>query len=450
MSGYTNVLMRATSLDTSPKLDAFTGVRIWCDDEKFYFSGDETGRVLEADCPWATQAMADNILATVAGYAYQPFNAQGAMLVPIAELGDGVNVGGVYSTLGVISTDFDAMCASGIGAPADEEIDHEYPYMTKQEREMLRKVSLGKSYYGTRITRANGLEFVKTEADGTEKSRAKFNSDVLAFYDDDGAEALYFDAVAKRYRFRGDVEITGGSINVNDNFIVREDGSVEINGPLSITGGADFIQVRYSTDKAAVVPLGWSKSWDDAWSNTSTEVWAIYSYDNGNNWTTPILAQGKTGAAGDPGSDASVPAWVDAYTASAKYNTLVNNEWVVSMNLYGSKIYGGAYYDISGIGQLTLALSAARAVSAYPMLDFSGEVDGEYQSGFSVGIMPEDGYVGITVGNGVAWESNVGSGNGEQCDIIAVGTHTFRNNAIFEGYVDFSNASVTGLDIVFG
>jgi hypothetical protein len=138
MPGTINVLNRAVSLDTAPKFEAHTGVRLWYDDEQYFFAGDETGRVLEADNPWATQSMAESVLASISGYSYQPFEAGSAILDPAAELGDGVNVGGVYGPLASITTRFDAMCAADIAAPADEEIDHEYPYLSPAEREYKR------------------------------------------------------------------------------------------------------------------------------------------------------------------------------------------------------------------------------------------------------------------------------------------------------------------------
>lgn len=138
MSHYTNVRNRAASCETAPPFAPFTGVRLWYDDEQYFFAGDETGRVLEADNPWATQAMAESVLASVSGYSYQPFEAGSAILDPAAELGDGVNVGGVYGPLASITTRFDAMCAADISAPADEEIDHEYPYLSPAEREYKR------------------------------------------------------------------------------------------------------------------------------------------------------------------------------------------------------------------------------------------------------------------------------------------------------------------------
>ena len=238
MADYINLLNNAASLDYAPALEPFTGVRLWYDDDLCYFAGDESGRVMEADCPWATQAMANSILDSIRGFEYQPFEAGTALLDPGAELGDGISVGGVYAPLASVNTTFGAMFTSDISAPSDEEVDHEYPFMTKQERELSRKVALGKAYYGTRITRQNGLEVVKTDASGTETARVRLNSDELAFYDASGDEALYFDAAAGKYRFRGDVEITGGTMNVNDNFIVDEDGNLTINGNINLAGGS--------------------------------------------------------------------------------------------------------------------------------------------------------------------------------------------------------------------
>lgn len=226
------------SFQDSPPFAPYSKVILRYDeDDSAFAAGDDTGRALEAFCPWATQAMADNILAKVKGYAYRPFEAAGAQLDPAAELGDGVTVNGTYSVLASLDTIFDAAMVSEIGAPAEEEIDHEYPYLSPTQRELGRRVKLGASYYGTRITRKNGLEIVKTDGQ-TEKSRVTLNSDLLAFYNDDGSEALYFDTNAGKFRFRGDVSITGGTMNINDNFIVDENGNLSINGNIDLSGGS--------------------------------------------------------------------------------------------------------------------------------------------------------------------------------------------------------------------
>lgn len=151
----------ATSLETAQAFAPFAGVTVWYGDASAYQSGDASGRMLELDCPWATQEMADNILASVAGYVYQPFTATETILDPAAELGDGVTVGGLYSVIATIDTIFDAMMAADISAPADEEIDHEYPYMSATEREFNRKISetrseIKKVVEGIELTVTNG------------------------------------------------------------------------------------------------------------------------------------------------------------------------------------------------------------------------------------------------------------------------------------------------------
>lgn len=238
MDDHVNVMDRAESVVFGQAQPPVTGIRLWYEDDRFFFAGDESGTVLETNAETtATQTVAEQALAKVAGYVYRPFRATRALMDMEAELGDGVNVGGIYGQLVSASIIFGNAKAAEISAPDTEETDHEFVILSPQEQKMLRKLTLGKSYFGTRITRQNGLEVVKTAADGTESARVRLNSDVLAFYDADGEEALFFDAAAGKYRFRGDVEITGGTMNINNNFIVDLDGNLTINGNINLSGG---------------------------------------------------------------------------------------------------------------------------------------------------------------------------------------------------------------------
>lgn len=211
--------------------DPISRVTIWYDDENAFTAGDDTGKTFEIDCPWATQNMANSILAKLKGMVYKPFEANDAFLDLSANVGDPVTVNGVYTIIGSIKTDYDGdLNVSTVTAPGGDELEDEYPYLNTQQRELTRVVKLGQSYYGTKITRANGLEIAKTEADGTQKSRVMLNSDVLAFYNDDGAEALYFDTNEGKFKFTG-------ILNVADNFIVDANGNVKINGNINLSGG---------------------------------------------------------------------------------------------------------------------------------------------------------------------------------------------------------------------
>lgn len=220
-------------------LQPFTGVKVWVNRESTYedqevtvggetttekvevenayFAGDETGRVLELDCPWGTQAMADALLLQIRGYCYQGATVDAAQLPPEAELGDTVICDGVGFNLSCLSVSYTGDYLPTIGAPADEEVDYEYHYESKVDRQLSRKVGLGDSYYGFKVTKKNGIE-VENIVDGVPTTRMILNSSVQAFYNADGEAALYFDPVAGKYRFKGDVTITNGSLVLSSAF----------------------------------------------------------------------------------------------------------------------------------------------------------------------------------------------------------------------------------------
>lgn len=127
------------TFNSSPEFDGFSKVVIVVTDELEYSAGTDTGRTLTMICPWGTQAMADNILADIRGYKYHPYSATGAILDPSSEIGDGVTVNGIYSGIYTMDVNFGGECRADISAPAEEEIDHEYPYVSKQERTITRK-----------------------------------------------------------------------------------------------------------------------------------------------------------------------------------------------------------------------------------------------------------------------------------------------------------------------
>ena len=82
-------------------------VTLMLDSEKQLTAGDDTGIEIIANCPYATQAMVDNLLAKLRGMEYHPYSATAAALDPAAELGDGVEVGGIYSVLASVEDEGD-------------------------------------------------------------------------------------------------------------------------------------------------------------------------------------------------------------------------------------------------------------------------------------------------------------------------------------------------------
>ena len=127
------------SFDKAEQFDGFSRVVIIVSDEIEYSSGNDTGRTLTLNCPWGTQEIADNILQSIKGFQYQPMTANGALVDPSAEIGDGISANGVYSGIYSIGVKFNSNLPSDISAPSDEEIDEEFPYKSSQERKVERQ-----------------------------------------------------------------------------------------------------------------------------------------------------------------------------------------------------------------------------------------------------------------------------------------------------------------------
>ena len=151
MSDAVNILRRASSVDKAPAFEPYSKVIIHAglsedgETEIVYTAGNDTGRTLEVSNEWGSQEMADNVLARIAGYQYQPFTAQGAHVDPAAELGDGVTVNGIYSGIFTQTIKFNQIMASAISAPVDEEIEHEYGFESKSDRAYTRMVARTRS-----------------------------------------------------------------------------------------------------------------------------------------------------------------------------------------------------------------------------------------------------------------------------------------------------------------
>lgn len=140
MSGKSHVGTRARALYVPPKFKAYTKVSLVVSDTLEYHAGTDDGRTLTLECPWGTQAMAEDILSKISGLEYQPFSAPSALLDPAAELGDGVMVRNTYSGLYSIESAFGSLYVSKIAAPAEEEIDHEFPYVPSSDRKVTRQI----------------------------------------------------------------------------------------------------------------------------------------------------------------------------------------------------------------------------------------------------------------------------------------------------------------------
>ena len=126
-----------------------TSVTFQVDQNTAVSAGDHTGLELYAVCPYATVEMAAAILVQVQGYQYRAYGADSARLDPAAELGDGVDAGGLYSVLAAFQDAGDGY--PGISAPGEEELEDEYPYRSATSRELSNDVDSLRAFVSKEI-----------------------------------------------------------------------------------------------------------------------------------------------------------------------------------------------------------------------------------------------------------------------------------------------------------
>lgn len=118
----------AASVQQFPAFEAISRVILKIGGDQGYVSGSDTGRTIEIDCAYGSQTMANDLLAQLQGYVYQPMQADDALIDPAAELGDPVEVAGVYAVLAQKDTLWDMLSAADIAAPGGTGPEDEYGF----------------------------------------------------------------------------------------------------------------------------------------------------------------------------------------------------------------------------------------------------------------------------------------------------------------------------------
>lgn len=177
MSDKINIGRTVKDLRKSPSFPPATGVRMLINDSDYVEGGTKTGYVFTFESPWATENQATWLAGKLAGYEYQPYEADTGLLNPAAELGDFINVRGAYGGLFYEEIEFQNYSVS-FGASADEEIDHEFQFVSTQDKKLRQKVSrkspTGNTEFGWSIddngwtVHADGNPIFKVSADGAE------------------------------------------------------------------------------------------------------------------------------------------------------------------------------------------------------------------------------------------------------------------------------------------
>lgn len=169
-----------SSLYNGIALPGITQVTVYDTLGKSYTSG-SPGRLLEVDCPFASQTMADNLLAAVRGYSYQPFSAEDAIVTnPALELGDLVTVGGLTERICKISAKYGAKVIGALEAPEIAESAHTFHVPNKNggggasRAGKAASIALMKANWNNRAV--SQVAEVKTDKDGNEEKTADGNT----------------------------------------------------------------------------------------------------------------------------------------------------------------------------------------------------------------------------------------------------------------------------------
>ena len=120
----------AASVQQFPAFEAISRVILKTGGDQSYVSGSGSGRTIEIDCAYGSQTMANDLLAQLQGYVYQPMQANDALIDPAAELGDPVEVCGVYAVLAQKDTMWDMLSAADIAAPGGTGPEDEYGFLS--------------------------------------------------------------------------------------------------------------------------------------------------------------------------------------------------------------------------------------------------------------------------------------------------------------------------------
>lgn len=117
-----------SGLSVGDKLAPITKVILHKMDGNKFTAGDDSGRTLNVDSPWASQEVADYILESVYGYEYQPFTATNVIVDPAVEIGDILSFAGSEKCCFHQNTVYGKSLVSTMGAMEEKELNHDYKY----------------------------------------------------------------------------------------------------------------------------------------------------------------------------------------------------------------------------------------------------------------------------------------------------------------------------------
>lgn len=163
-----------SQISVGDKLAPITKVILHKMDGNKFTAGDDSGRTLNVDSPWASQEVADYILESVALYEYQPFTATGVIVDPSVEIGDVLKFGGTGKCCYQQDTVYGKAMISTMGAMEEKEINHDYKYVSSDSRSTSRALS----GYGSALSKLEKKQEELSDSFGVELGDVRSSLDV--------------------------------------------------------------------------------------------------------------------------------------------------------------------------------------------------------------------------------------------------------------------------------
>lgn len=337
MSDSVFVGTKAGGMETSPQFEPISKIILLVDNENYFEAGNDTGRTLEITCPYGTQAMADNLLSSLGGYAYQPATATDALIDPAAELGDAVTVGGVYTILAQMDTTFDSLMTADIGAPGQEEIESEYPYVSQQQSDINRQLA------DTRSEIAKNSEQIQLTVKGLNSANQAISQLTLSI---DSIELSVSNGS------------TSSTITLKKDNVVISSQEITMSGLVTFTGlanGTTTINgacIKTGTIDADRLNLTGAISFGDLSTSVQNDINDAYS-----------LAQSADNAAAD--ANDRIEAW------SYNGGTYIDGTMLATNTVTASTIRGGTVQLLSSSGSVSGSLSLSPATTSEYAIDLT-------------------------------------------------------------------------------
>ena len=261
------------TLDVGKLQAAYTGVIVHSGqnadgEELVYSAGNDTGSVLEVAIPNGSYALACALLdkLKLRGFRYQPFEADGAIADPAIEIGDNIIANNVPSIVMGINTNHSRLMASTLKAPFDEEVNHEWKYEPRSERQFKRE----SAYTRSRLTITEGqisAEVIRaTDAENVLSGRITVASDAIT------AEVAR--ATESEGTLRASIQINADNISWEVNRAANAEGTLSSR----IEQNADAITAKVSKTGGNSSSFAWTLT-DSSWTLTSnnTDVFKVTS-----------------------------------------------------------------------------------------------------------------------------------------------------------------------------